>query len=130
MDMNYSPYYAYHLEMRIEYWREIKIIIRNRSPKRIYLKILGIWTSWFAVMFIMTIITTLIITSYNKTQQTNDYHHKNETVENKLRYVSVFLHKEKKIEKLPIEDYVKSVVMSEMPLEFETEALKAQAIII
>ncbi|USK36327.1 stage II sporulation protein D [Bacillus sp. F19] len=42
--------------------------------------------------------------------------------------VAVYRTKSEKIEKVPIEDYVLGVVASEMPINFETEALKAQAI--
>ncbi|MBM7566511.1 stage II sporulation protein D [Paenibacillus sacheonensis] len=45
----------------------------------------------------------------------------------KLR-VSVYLTKEKRIEKIPIELYVRGVLAGEMPVDFELEALKAQAI--
>ena len=34
----------------------------------------------------------------------------------------------KKVDEIDIEEYVKGVVMGEMPLEFDLEALKAQAI--
>lgn len=43
-------------------------------------------------------------------------------------WVSVYLTKEKRIEKLPIELYVRGVLAGEMPIDFELEALKAQAI--
>ncbi len=46
-----------------------------------------------------------------------------ETVE-----VSVYRSKEKKLEKMPLEQYVIGVVAAEMPAEFELEALKAQAL--
>ncbi|MBS4218918.1 stage II sporulation protein D [Bacillus sp. FJAT-49711] len=42
--------------------------------------------------------------------------------------VAVFRTNTKKIEKLPLEEYVIGVVASEMPAEFELEALKAQAL--
>ncbi len=111
------------------YWREIEIITRYRSKKTIYLKIVGIWISWFTLIFIIIIMTTLIITSYYGKPDSYQYEPKDVKVENELSWVAVFLHKEKKVEKLPIEEYVKSVVMSEMPLDFEIEALKAQAIV-
>ncbi|WP_274654260.1 stage II sporulation protein D [Paenibacillus humicola] len=43
-------------------------------------------------------------------------------------FVSVYLTKEKRIEKLPIELYVRGVIAGEMPVDFQLEALKAQAI--
>ncbi|MNZ63742.1 Amidase enhancer precursor [compost metagenome] len=42
--------------------------------------------------------------------------------------VHVYLTKEKRIEKVPLEVYVRGVLAAEMPVEFELEALKAQAI--
>ena len=42
--------------------------------------------------------------------------------------VSVFRSDQKEVEKLPIEKYVIGVVASEMPADFEEEALKAQAL--
>lgn len=43
-------------------------------------------------------------------------------------YVRVFMTKENRIERIPLETYVQGVVAGEMPIEFEIEALKAQAI--
>lgn len=42
--------------------------------------------------------------------------------------VAVYRSKEKKVERLPLEQYVVGVVAAEMPAEFEVEALKAQAL--
>ncbi|QAY68572.1 stage II sporulation protein D [Paenibacillus protaetiae] len=42
--------------------------------------------------------------------------------------VRVYLTKEKRIESVPLETYVKGAVAGEMPIDFEPEALKAQAI--
>lgn len=42
--------------------------------------------------------------------------------------VKVYLTKEGRIVELPLEEYVKGVISSEMPVTFEIEALKAQAI--
>lgn len=42
--------------------------------------------------------------------------------------IKVYITKEKKIKELPLEDYIRGVVASEMPAEFEKEALKAQAV--
>ncbi|SFJ26186.1 stage II sporulation protein D [Paenibacillus sp. UNC496MF] len=43
-------------------------------------------------------------------------------------WVSVYLTKDKRIEHMPIELYVRGVLAGEMPVDFELEALKAQAI--
>lgn len=42
--------------------------------------------------------------------------------------INVYRHESKKVETLPLEDYVKGVVAGEMPSTFEMEALKAQAV--
>ncbi|MFX3634080.1 MAG: stage II sporulation protein D [Candidatus Pristimantibacillus sp.] len=43
-------------------------------------------------------------------------------------YVRVYMTKENRVERIPLETYVQGVVAGEMPIEFELEALKAQAI--
>lgn len=43
-------------------------------------------------------------------------------------YVAVYRNKTKLVEKLPLEEYVRGVVAAEMPIDFELEALKAQAV--
>ncbi|AAK80804.1 stage II sporulation protein D [Clostridium acetobutylicum] len=42
--------------------------------------------------------------------------------------ISVYMDNEKKIEKVNLEEYIKGVISSEMPVEFNIEALKAQAV--
>jgi stage II sporulation protein D len=42
--------------------------------------------------------------------------------------VNVFITEQNRIQRMPLEDYVKGVVAAEMPAEFEVEALKAQAV--
>lgn len=46
-----------------------------------------------------------------------------------LKEVEVYISKENKVEKVPLEEYVLSVVSSEMPATFHEEALKAQSIL-
>lgn len=46
-----------------------------------------------------------------------------------IKEVEVYISKENKVEKVPLEDYVLSVVSSEMPASFHEEALKAQAVL-
>lgn len=45
-----------------------------------------------------------------------------------LIYISVYRSKTKEIQRLPLEKYIQGVVASEMPAEFEMEALKAQSL--
>lgn len=42
--------------------------------------------------------------------------------------VPVYLTKEKRVDRVPLEEYVRGVIAAEMPIEFELEALKAQAL--
>lgn len=42
--------------------------------------------------------------------------------------IKLYLTKEKKIEEIPLEEYIKGVVAAEMPASFHIEALKAQAV--
>lgn len=42
--------------------------------------------------------------------------------------IPVFLSHEQRVDKIPLETYVRGVVAAEMPVEFELEALKAQAL--
>ncbi len=66
----------------------------------------------------------------------NENNNKVEKVENKklvdvvnLKEVEVYISKENKVEKVPLEEYVLSVISSEMPATFHEEALKAQSIL-
>ncbi|SEN63007.1 stage II sporulation protein D [Paenibacillus sp. OV219] len=43
-------------------------------------------------------------------------------------WVNVYVSEDKRVEKMPIELYVRGVLAGEMPIDFELEALKAQAI--
>jgi stage II sporulation protein D len=60
-------------------------------------------------------------TKQNKPQE--QLHHSGPAVE-----VAVYRSKEKKIEQIPLEEYVVGVVAAEMPADFELEAIKAQAL--
>jgi stage II sporulation protein D len=49
--------------------------------------------------------------------------------ENKEDYkIKVYVVSEKKVREMPLEDYIRGVVAAEMPVAFESEALKAQAV--
>lgn len=49
------------------------------------------------------------------------------SIEASLPLVPVYLSREKRIDNVPIEAYVRGVIAAEMPVDFELEALKAQA---
>ncbi|EET86765.1 SpoIID/LytB domain protein, partial [Clostridium carboxidivorans P7] len=42
--------------------------------------------------------------------------------------IKVYITKENKVQEIPLEEYIKGVVASEVPAEFSLEALKAQAV--
>lgn len=50
------------------------------------------------------------------------------TTEGKNYQINLYLTKEHKTVKMPLEDYIKGVVAAEMPAAFNSEALKAQAV--
>ena len=54
--------------------------------------------------------------------------HKEMVSEYDRLWVRVYIAEEKRIERMPIELYVRGVIAGEMPIDFELEALKAQAI--
>ncbi|MGM9987186.1 MAG: stage II sporulation protein D [Bacillaceae bacterium] len=64
-----------------------------------------------------------IVATENTTKKTTQATQKEQEL-----VVSVLRSKTNKIEKIPLEEYVKGVVSSEMPARFELEALKAQAL--
>lgn len=51
-----------------------------------------------------------------------------QSIEASLPLVPVYLSREKRIDQVPIEAYVRGVIAAEMPVDFELEALKAQAL--
>ena len=71
----------------------------------------------FIIIFIPLIIVSIFIR--------NDEIHFNFT---KNSVVRVYKEKDNKIDTVPIEEYVVGVVAGEMPIDFELEALKAQAV--
>lgn len=85
----------------------------------------------FAFFSIVTLMSMIIIPLVMK-QSSNIV--KNKVKENNFitingdEKIRVYLSKEDKVVEIPIEDYVKSVTSSEMPISFDDEALKAQAI--
>ncbi|NOV04407.1 stage II sporulation protein D [Paenibacillus planticolens] len=59
--------------------------------------------------------------------QTDDYGSNQATVTQQGLMIPVYLTKKSVVETVPLEQYVKGVLAAEMPVEFELEALKAQA---
>ena len=93
-----------------------------------------------SVTFIVTIIVSIvfipILFGFLSSSSVAESNNKVEKVKNKklvdvvnLKEVEVYISKENKVEKVPLEEYVLSVVSSEMPATFHEEALKAQSIL-
>ena len=93
-----------------------------------------------SVIFIVTIIVSIvfipILFGFLSSSSMAESNNKVEKVKNKklvdvvnLKEVEVYISKENKVEKVPLEEYVLSVVSSEMPATFHEEALKAQSIL-
>lgn len=93
-----------------------------------------------SVIFIVTIIVSIvfipILFGFLSSSSMAESNNKVEKVKNKklvdvvnLKEVEVYISKENKVEKVPLEEYVLSVVSSEMPSTFHEEALKAQSIL-
>lgn len=91
-----------------------------------------------AILFaIILLIPTLLVLPFtqekhtlqvNKTTAPATVTQQNPTTSEPAIEVAVYRSKTKKIANIPLEEYVKGVVASEMPAEFELEALKAQAL--
>ncbi|HFE9702851.1 TPA: stage II sporulation protein D [Clostridium perfringens] len=93
-----------------------------------------------SVIFIVTIIVSIvfipILFGFLSSSSMAENNNKVEKVKNtklvdvvNLKEVEVYISKENKVEKVPLEEYVLSVVSSEMPATFHEEALKAQSIL-
>lgn len=78
------------------------------------------WLGWGAGLFLFCILFPAIWVDWEEPKQ-----------ENKpitSPQIRIYLTKEKQIRTLPLEEYVAGVVAAEMPIDFHSEALKAQAL--
>lgn len=95
-----------------------------------------LWIRWFAVWLasftaVVVLVPALLVRTFPGSEPVPD------TMGNKLSqevfrqgespWIPVYLVKEKRTELISLEQYVRGVVAAEMPMEFELEALKAQA---
>lgn len=79
------------------------------------------------------VIPSLIVITFNKESKSQKLEQSKPYVEDITQLkskimVSVYRTEKKEIEKVPLEEYIEGVVASEMPVNFELEALKAQAL--
>jgi len=85
----------------------------------------------FAVLMVLVLViiipaTIVVVGNINKAVSGLD--HQNKAVKGEDISIKVYMHEEKRIVAMNLEDYVKGVVAAEMPAEFELDALKAQAV--
>lgn len=99
----------------------------NRKKKQIIL--------WMSASFIAAFAITLLIPSLfiHKSREpkhppVNDAAANLLNLEHSTPVIPVFLSHEQRVDKVPLETYVRGVVAAEMPIDFELEALKAQAL--
>lgn len=84
---------------------------------------------YFCIFFVLILILPISIVKYGSNFSSfKKIKSQNNSLDNSVQNIKVFFHKENCVKKVPLEDYIKCVVAAEMPVEFETEALKAQAI--
>jgi len=105
------------------------VVLRERLKMK-YFK----WTVFsFCLLFgAMLIVPTMITISTEEEQSINlsdDIVPSSEPIVSKATiHVKVYRMEKQVVEEIPLEDYIVGVVAGEMPLEFEEEALKAQAL--
>ena len=106
------------------------LTIRNNLSKRNSVNPISILL--LAITVLVLSLPTLIILLFSKEEDTQPPNDVTELVEILNEESELTVHVERsvtnEIESIPIEQYVASVVASEMPAEFELEALKAQAL--
>lgn len=79
---------------------------------------------FFLILFLVPISTTLLFFKIKKLKIKTGFNHN----ENEKNVIIRILKEDNTIEKMNIEDYLIGVVASEVPVTFEKEALKAQAV--
>ena len=86
----------------------------------------------FVLMFMITILTLpLLVINFHKTESKNliNNEFKNEDiVKNGDIKIKLYRHEIDKVEEMDLEKYLEGVLAAEMPLKFDIEALKAQAV--
>jgi len=81
---------------------------------------------YILIMIIVMIVLPMIIVGGGNTV-IEDIKPKQKAEKDDIK-IKVYIKEQDKVEEIPLEDYVKEVVAAEMPVEFEIEALKAQAV--
>ncbi|TVY09308.1 stage II sporulation protein D [Paenibacillus cremeus] len=103
---------------------------RKWSPKqKAWLRWFAVWIASFTTVVVLVpgLLVRTLPNSDSGTVRPGTQEVATASAPSDLAVIPVYLAKEKKTVKLGLEQYVKGVVAAEMPIEFEPEALKAQA---
>ncbi|MCH5585263.1 stage II sporulation protein D [Shimazuella sp. AN120528] len=94
-------------------------------------KFVGLMCSLFVLLPLAIVLIPMVLVDFQQGGIKVDAfapEHNNNLADDSKIYINVKLSVEKKTVRLPLEDYIRGVVASEMPVEFEPESLRAQAI--
>lgn len=87
--------------------------------------------SYYIILFIIIIVIVIpgvIVRSCGPTLPGRYSKEMKEKFEKSGNIIALYINKSKKIEYIPLEEYIKGVVAAEMPASFDIEAIKAQAV--
>jgi stage II sporulation protein D len=109
-----------------------KTLIQRGVQSLVRHPMIVIVSAWMMIfLFAVTMIPLLVVKHQPQTTQETRQNQRSGgeslDVEKPLK-VTVYLTDEKRVEEVPLEQYIRGVLAAEMPIEFELEALKAQAI--
>ncbi|NLZ52875.1 MAG: stage II sporulation protein D [Thermoanaerobacteraceae bacterium] len=82
----------------------------------------------FFMIFIIIVVPAVIVKSCKPLRPKTPSEFKEIEKVTDSENISIYINSSKKIENLPLEEYVKGVVAAEMPASFNIEAIKAQAV--
>lgn len=100
--------------------------MRKQFPYTLFFSILILI---FMIVAPMIIIESMPVKASSEEENSSSISENNNLITiNGSENIKVYITKEDRMEEVPIEDYVKSVVSGEMPASFSDEALKAQAV--
>jgi stage II sporulation protein D len=108
---------------------ELKAVIQRGVRGLARHPMIALVIAWMLVIVFafMTIPLLLVKQVPHAVEEPKQINENNVEIEKPLN-ISVYLTTEKRVEEVPLEQYIRGVLAAEMPIEFELEALKAQAI--
>ncbi len=114
-------------ELRVRFKQGVRVIAQH--------PMIVIVSAWMMTLLIAVTLIPLIVVNHQPQTMGNTSSqiegpeaNKNEKIDEIPIQVAIYLVDEKRIEKVSLEQYIRGVLAAEMPIEFELEALKAQAI--